>query len=275
MKMKITSFAVAIIALLSIPFLVTAKSVINTANERYIVKFKQGGKASLMNAIQNSRGQIKLELDNHRIVAVELPAQAAEQFKKRNDVELVELDPKRYLLAESTPYGIEMVEADQVSDLETGNMKVCIMDTGYDREHYDLPDSDVTVTGDDGYDRYDTGNWYEDGHGHGTHVSGTIAALGNNSVGVVGVNPSGILNLHMVKVFTNNGSWAYGSDLIAAIDQCMAAEANVISMSLGGQAPVLPSRLHSIMRMQTAYFQSPLLVMMAIAACLTQLLMTR
>ncbi|MCW8997700.1 MAG: S8 family serine peptidase, partial [Kangiellaceae bacterium] len=108
------------------------------------------------------------------------------------------------------------------------------MDTGYSLGHEDLP-SGSNVTGDDNDGNgNDTGNWYEDGHGHGTHVSGTIAAVGNNGTGVVGVNPSGNLNLHMVKVFNNSGSWAYGSDLVIAVDQCRAAGAKVISMSLGG-----------------------------------------
>ncbi len=205
------------------------------ASQRYIVKFKQGSKAALMSAVNGNRGQINRELDNHRMMAVTLPEQAAKQFKNRNDVELFELDPKRYLLAEETPYGITMVQAPQVSDSLTGNMTVCIMDTGYSLGHEDLPTSGVT--GDDGYGSFDTGNWYEDGHGHGTHVSGTIAALGNNGVGVVGVNPSGNLKIHMVKVFNNSGSWAYGSDLVAAVDQCSAAGAKVISMSLGGGAP--------------------------------------
>ncbi|WP_158683699.1 S8 family serine peptidase [Pseudoalteromonas sp. T1lg22] len=204
------------------------------ANEeqRYIVKFKPGQKASVMTALSNSRGKVERELDKHQLVAVTLPAQAAKQFKSRKDIEFIEVDQKRYLMAESTPYGISMVQADQVSDALTGNMKVCIMDTGYDLGHEDLPNTGVT--GDDGYDNYNSGNWYEDGHGHGTHVSGTIAALGGNGTGVVGVNPSGNLSLHMVKVFNSNGQWAYGSDLVAAVDQCMAAGAKVISMSLGG-----------------------------------------
>ncbi|MBS3796815.1 S8 family serine peptidase [Pseudoalteromonas sp. BDTF-M6] len=201
-------------------------------DQRYIVKFKPGHKASVMTAVSNSRGKVERELDKHRLVAVTLSAQAAKQFKNRKDIEFVEVDQKRYLMAESTPYGISMVQADQVSDALTGNMKVCIMDTGYDLGHEDLPTTGVT--GDDGYDNYNSGNWYEDGHGHGTHVSGTIAALGGNGTGVVGVNPSGNLSLHMVKVFNSSGNWAYGSDLIAAVDQCMAAGAKVISMSLGG-----------------------------------------
>jgi len=173
------------------------------------------------------------------MIAVNLPAQAAKQFKSRSDVEYVELDPKRYLLVEEVPYGINMVEADHdnqhpfIIGNSNENMTVCIMDTGYDLGHEDLPNH-IGVTGSDGYANYNSGNWFEDGHGHGTHVSGTIAALGNNGKGVVGANPNDNLKLHMVKVFNSQGAWAYGSDLIVAIDQCISAGANVISMSLGG-----------------------------------------
>ncbi|MFN2167820.1 MAG: S8 family serine peptidase, partial [Anaerolineae bacterium] len=100
----------------------------------------------------------------------------------------------------------------------------------------------TAFSGDDGYPTgcvgtecsADTGNWYEDGHGHGTHVSGTILAVGGNEKGVVGVNPDTLLRLHMVKVFNDQGGWAYGSDLIWALEQCQAAGANIVSMSLGG-----------------------------------------
>ncbi len=234
MKVKYTCLAVAIMGAMSIPTALDAKPKDSEADQsqRYIVKFKKGSKASLMGAVRNTQGQVNRELDKHNLMAVTLPPQAAEQLKKRADVELVEIDPKRELLAESTPYGISMVEADLLTDHLTSNMTVCIMDTGYDLGHEDL--QTTGVTGDDGYGSFDTGNWFEDGHGHGTHVAGTIAALGNNGVGVVGVNPSGNLNLHIVKVFNNAGSWAYGSDLVAAVDQCQAAGAKVISMSLGG-----------------------------------------
>ncbi|TMO69698.1 S8 family serine peptidase [Pseudoalteromonas aurantia] len=149
-----------------------------------------------------------------------------------DDVAHVEVDPKRYLMAESTPYGIGMVQANQLADNMSGNRKVCIMDTGYTLNHPDLPSTGIT--GNDGYGSNNTGNWYNDGNGHGTHVAGTIAAVGGNGQGVVGVNPSGQLGLHIVKVFNDQGRWAYGSDLIKAIDQCEAAGANVTSMSLGG-----------------------------------------
>jgi subtilisin family serine protease len=78
-----------------------------------------------------------------------------------------------------------------------------------------------------------TGNWYTDENQHGTHVAGTIAAVNNSGVGVVGVNAGAKLKLHIVKVFGAAG-WAYSSTLASAANQCGTAGANVISMSLGG-----------------------------------------
>jgi subtilisin family serine protease len=53
---------------------------------------------------------------------------------------------------------------------------------------------------------------------------------------VVGVNPNKQLKLHIVKVFGANGAWTYSSTLASAANKCGAANANVITMSLGGGA---------------------------------------
>ena len=204
----------------------------NQEDERYIIKYKANAKSKIEQQIKNNQGQIKRDLNNKRMLSAHLPKGLLKKLKDDPDVELLEIDPKRYLMAESTPYGIDMVEAPLVSDALTGNRTVCIMDTGYSLGHEDLQNS--RITGDDGYGSNDTGDWFNDGHGHGSHVAGTIAAIGNNGLGVVGVNPGNNLNLHIVKVFNDSGNWAYGSDLVVAVDQCMAAGANVISMSLGG-----------------------------------------
>ncbi len=42
------------------------------------------------------------------------------------------------------------------------------------------------------------------------------------------------MNLYIVCVFGNSGTWGYSSDLIDAADRCASAGANIISMSLGG-----------------------------------------
>ena len=121
------------------------------------------------------------------------------------------------------------MQADQLPDTNTANRKVCIIDSGYDKNHEDLS-ANTGVTGE--YDA-GTGWWYTDENHHGTHVAGTIAAINNSGVGVVGVNANKLLKLHIVKVFGKDG-WAYSSSLASAANKCGAAGANVISMSLGG-----------------------------------------
>lgn len=71
----------------------------------------------------------------------------------------------------------------------------------------------------------------EDGHGHGTHVAGTIAQSTNNGIGVTGVAPQALIL--PVKVLTDEG---YGSvaGIAAGIDWAADNGAQVINMSLGG-----------------------------------------
>ncbi|AOS96058.1 Subtilisin Carlsberg precursor [Microbulbifer aggregans] len=197
------------------------------ADERYIVKFQNGKGAAVKSQLQKAGGRSALSLDKHNAVAAYLPERALRAMQNNPNVEYVEKDAKRYLMAQEVPFGIPMVQADQVSDMATGNRTVCIIDSGYDLGHEDLSGNAVTGSNDGG-----TGNWYEDQNGHGTHVAGTIAAI-NNSVGVVGVMPSANVNLHIVKVFNADG-WGYSSSLVAAADTCAANGADVINMSLGG-----------------------------------------
>ncbi|MBA3531233.1 MAG: S8 family serine peptidase, partial [Ardenticatenales bacterium] len=166
--------------------------------------------------------------------------QALQGLQNNPNVTLIEADAPRQLMAtgdvpttgsEIRPFGIAMVQANLLSDANAGNRTVCIIDTGYSLQHEDLQDTNVTKTDDAG-----TGNAFEDGDGHGSHVAGTIAGLGGNGVGVVGVMPNGNVKLHIIKVFGNDGAWAYSSSLVSAVDKCRAAGSNVISMSLGGAA---------------------------------------
>ncbi len=209
--------------------------------DRYIVKFMPGKSAEARGAITRAAGRVALELPAHDAVAVELPAPALAGLARNPNIEYVEPDVLRYPLALATPstatpyasgqlvpYGIKLVQADQVSDSLASNRKVCIIDSGYDNAHEDLAGNSVTGEYDSG-----TGWWYTDENHHGTHVAGTVAAINNSGVGVVGVNPNRQLKLHIVKVFDAAG-WAYSSTLTAAVDKCAAAGANVISMSLGG-----------------------------------------
>jgi len=195
--------------------------------------------------IKISSKNIIQHLPNNNATVVTLTAEEVSQLQTLATIEtspiaMVEPDVKRQLIApllddspllqaNTTPYGIQLVQADKVSDQLAGNQTLCIIDSGYDIAHEDLQDNGVTG----GNTAASAGQWNYDGSSHGTHVAGTIAALGGNGVGVRGVNHSGNLNLHIVKVFTADG-WAWGSDLVKAIQQCNDNNAKVVSMSLGG-----------------------------------------
>lgn len=178
--------------------------------------------------VRTEGGEVHHEFPRLNAVAVTLPKVAIERLRRLPNVVSIEEDPIRMPYAQVTPYGISMVQADKVSDANAYTRKVCVIDSGYAVNHEDLQYSFVTYSVDNG-----TGDPATDKCGHGTHVAGTIAAL-NNSEGVMGVLPSGHLNLHVVKVFGDNCGWTYSSNLVAAVDQCVASGANVINMSLGG-----------------------------------------
>ena len=210
---------------------------------RVIVAFKPGAAASMKAAVKAAKGAVKHEIFGMDAMAIEVPTAALQGLSHNPNIDYVEEDAIRkpfalttpstgtpYTLGQLVPYGIKMVQADQLSDANAGNRKVCIIDSGVDRSHEDLVGNSANMTGE--YDS-GTGWWYTDENHHGTHVAGTIAAVNNSGTGVVGVNPNAKLKLHFVKVFGAAG-WAYSSTLATAANKCGAAGANVISMSLGG-----------------------------------------
>mmetsp|Transcript_3175 Transcript_3175/g.8991 ORF Transcript_3175/g.8991 Transcript_3175/m.8991 type:complete len:451 (-) Transcript_3175:862-2214(-) len=129
--------------------------------------------------------------------------------------------------SQPAPYGINLVKAPSVwDDGEKGaNAMVCVLDTGLRATHADLDTSKMTgYSGSEAVTPWDT-----DSNGHGTHVTGTIAAS-DNTFGVVGVAPEA--SIYTVRVFNRFG--IFSSDLMAAADACRVAGADIISMSLGG-----------------------------------------
>ena len=235
----------------------TVDRLVTTDQERYIIKFKdemasetvevsalkgkgqissakvKGKKpfdiASAKSEVRKAGGAIKKELKKHKMVAATMSKSALNKLRKNPNVESIEVDVRRKPMAQTTPYGYTMVQANQFAQSDTTARKVCIIDTGYNLGHPDLPGTNDGVTGQ--ANNSAVGNWYNDGNGHGTHVAGTIAAYDNNE-GVVGVYPG--VDMHIVKIFNDNGQWTYASDLIDAITQCQDAGSNVVNMSLGG-----------------------------------------
>ncbi|MEF1277631.1 S8 family serine peptidase [Vibrio fortis] len=218
---------------------------------KYIVKFKEDTSSpSLMGGnsfwgpriVQESvLDQLKArkveKLGNSAIYSVEMEDSELGKLRNRSDVEYVEIDPPRYLLSETTPWGYEAVNAQLLDDSNAGNRTVCIIDSGYDLAHNDLSGNLVSGTNDSG-----TGSWSVPGNNnaHGTHVAGTIAAIANTE-GIKGVMPNQNVNLHIVKVF-NEAGWGYSSSLVKAVQTCADNGANVVNMSLGGSQSSVTER---------------------------------
>jgi subtilisin family serine protease len=200
----------------------------NAADQRYIIKFTPGA-ASDVRAAFGARGiAIVRYLGPQSAAAAYIPEAALAGLRNHPSIEYIEKDPVRYPMGEVSPYGIALVQADRVADDNAHNRTICIIDSGYDLGHADLAGNMVTGTSDPG----GAGYWDNDGCGHGTHVTGTVAAQSGNDTGVIGTINGGA-NLHIVKVFDAACTFTYSSDLINALNACEANGANIVSMSLG------------------------------------------
>ena len=160
-------------------------------------------------------------------------------------------------------YGVKAINCPAAWDVSTGSgIIVAVLDTGIDYTHLDITNNVWINPGEipgNGID--DDGNGFVDDvrgwdfighsasapqqdndvfdrHGHGTHVAGTIAAQGNNGLGVIGVAWGA--RVMAVKAMDDSGS---GWDWVGANAIVYAANngADVINASWGGQgtSPVL------------------------------------
>ncbi|MBL8821928.1 MAG: S8 family serine peptidase [Planctomycetia bacterium] len=148
------------------------------------------------------------------------------------------------------------IDAPEVWNHWTGNGStiVAVIDTGVDYTHPDLVDNMWTNTGeipDDGLDNDSNGiiddyyganfvyrdEFYNptgdplDDHFHGTHVAGTIGAVGNNGIGVAGVS----WNVKIMAVkFLDYWGYGYTSDAIDALNYAVSMGAMISNNSWGG-----------------------------------------
>jgi subtilisin len=126
-------------------------------------------------------------------------------------------------------WGVKRIGAGDAHDATPPNtgagIKVAVIDTGINYTH-----SDLAANYKGGYDFVNGDNDPMDDNGHGTHVSGTIAAT-NNDVGVVGVAPNA--HLYGVKVLNASGSGSY-SNIIAGVQWATGNGMQVTNNSYSG-----------------------------------------
>lgn len=123
------------------------------------------------------------------------------------------------------PWGVRHIKASQIWPISTGKKtKVGVIDTGVDYFHPDLRGRIGRGT-----NLINPNMPPYDDNGHGTHISGTIAAS-NRKTGIVGVAPS--TTIYPIKAFDQDGT-AFVSDIILGIDWCVQNRVHVINMSFG------------------------------------------
>lgn len=134
-------------------------------------------------------------------------------------------------------WGMENIGASKVWPTihESPNVIVAVIDSGVDYNHPDLRPNMWSKGGKFGYDFFDDDADPMDEQNHGTHCAGTIAAAGNNGVGVVGVTwKTQIMALRFIGPDGSGNT----SDAVKAIDWAVANGAHIISNSWAGPSSV-------------------------------------
>ncbi len=198
------------------------------STSRVWVAYAGQHKEDVKNAVRGANGRVHHEFDAIGAIVVSVPTPALNGLSRNPHVLEIEEDALRMPYAavpgESPPYGVGMVGglAMHAAGIKGAGVEVCIIDSGL-RIVSNAPIAESQVT-------YADGNLpgNQDGSGHGTHVAGTVAGTPYTT----GVAPAA--RLHIVRVFGDDGAWAYSSTLADAANKCVAHGSKIISMSLGG-----------------------------------------
>ena len=218
--------------------------------DELLVKFKSGSPArSVERAISANRAKRLEKLGDLGWQRIQLPPglaveKAIEKLKLDDAVD--DVQPNYYYGLLATPndpifnvpppdhmYGLVNISAQQAWDISTGSPAVVVanIDTGVKYTHEDLAanmwvnpgETPANGLDDDGNGFIDDVYGYDfrhndpdpaDENGHGTHTAGTIGAVGNNAVGVVGVNWN--VRIMAIKIYSLAGNDTTSAMLVNA-----------------------------------------------------------
>lgn len=247
MRLILTS-ACLIAALLAGPMNAQKTNRENYVKDELLVKFSGGAASSYALAANRTMNAVVIEsLGDLGWQRVRLPEtlsvdEAMTRYSKLDGVEYAQpnfyyhllLNPNDPQFGASGMYGLTRIAAPSAWDLTTGSTSVVVadIDTGMLYTHQDLAANAWINTGeiaannidDDGngfiddvrgWDFfYNDSNPIDDAGGHGTHTAGTIGAVGNNALSVVGVNWN--VTIMPIKIYSPNGTDSTSAMLVNA-----------------------------------------------------------
>jgi subtilisin family serine protease len=213
---------------------------INSPVERWqILKFEPGSDVEEWQELLNNDSRVEVAEVNHKISINFLP----------NDPSFGSLWGLNNTGSNGGKRDAD-IDAPEAWDTQKGNkdVVVAVIDTGVDYNHPDLAsnmwknageipgnlvDDDRNGHIDDvyGFDWVNEDGDPMDDESHGTHVAGTIGAVGNNNRGVVGVSPN--VSIMSLKFLGSNGR-GNSADAAQAIIYAANMGADIINASYGG-----------------------------------------
>lgn len=220
-----------------------------------LVRFSSNQSGAIMNMLESLNSTVQATLPDESVVVTSIPeGNSMEDFiSELESISNVEYVQPNYFyrlhktvndpgaqIPDPGQWHLDTIDAYEAWDISMGSadVTVAVLDTGVDLDHPDLAGQIYMHT-----DTVDNDENANDDDGHGTHVSGIIAAATDNGLGVAGIAPD--VKLIVADVFgwytveTNPGVYedvfgALTSEIIEGVEYATENGADVINMSLGG-----------------------------------------
>ncbi|MFC4323111.1 S8 family serine peptidase [Litchfieldia salsa] len=243
--MKHRLFLIALLSCLIItvsgynPSFIDAEEVPTQEKEVIVVYKNQNGKDLIIKESQ----KVEYEFETIPAISVLATENEIEKMESNPNIDYVEENISFKISADKTFKVLNSIESASSTETQwnikatnteqawnegyTGNgVKVAVFDTGISNH------SELIITG--GVSTVDYTTSWQDDNGHGTHVSGIIAAkpeIANvNGLDITGVAPN--VHLYAVKVLDGSGGGTL-QDILQGLDWAIANDMDIINLSLG------------------------------------------